>query len=266
MDPQFLFLLVSLLESLFLLPIQDRREGERGFPWMTLTLVVINVLIHVGLTLIFYLRHQAYPDDLSWVIDLYPFMEVPQLKTNEEGLGALASLTSFFLHGNFFHLLGNMFVLWFFGRKVEDVTGPVRFLLFYLLCGFAANFVSILASSALSPYHARVPSLGASGAISGLMGAYLFLYSDQRIRTLVAARPFGCCLVAIPFTIWLPAWVYLVYSFLHDALVAQLVVELAELDIPFSTGVGVFAHLGGALTGLACIYFFVHPEVLARRR
>jgi membrane associated rhomboid family serine protease len=266
MDPLTLYYLTKLLESIFLLPLQDRRERERGFPWMTLTMVVINILIHVGLIVAFYWHHQTWPDEVSWVIALYPFMDVSSAKLNGEGLGALSSLTSFFLHANFFHLLGNMFVLWFFGRKVEDVTGPMRFCLFYLLCGFAASFVTVLASAALSPIHARMPGLGASGAISGLMGAYLFLYSDERIRTLISAAPLGCCLVAIPFTIWLPAWVYLVYSFLHDALVAQLIVELAKLDVPYSTGVGVFAHLGGALTGLVCIYFFVHPEVLARRR
>ncbi|MBN1995600.1 MAG: rhomboid family intramembrane serine protease [Anaerolineae bacterium] len=266
MDPETIYYLTLILESVFLLPIKDRREQGQTFPWMTLTIVIINVLIHGGLVLGLYLRHQTMPDDVSWIITLYPYMDVSNLKLRGEGLGALSSLTSFFLHANFFHLLGNMFVLWFFGRKVEDVTGPARFFLFYMLCGFAASFVSVLASAALSPIHARMPGLGASGAISGLMGAYLFLYSDQRIRTLVAATPMGCCLVAIPFTIWLPAWVYLIYSFLHDALVAQLMVELAKLDIPYSTGVGVFAHLGGALTGLACIYFFVHPDVLARRR
>ncbi|MBN1217295.1 MAG: rhomboid family intramembrane serine protease [Anaerolineae bacterium] len=266
MDPQAIIVLIAFLQSLFFLPIQDRRERERDFPWMTLTVVIINVLIHGGLLLVFYMQDQALPDDLTWLIALYPYMDVPSLKFSHEGLGALSSLTSFFLHADLFHLLGNMFILWFFGRKVEDATGPVRFLLFYLLCGFASSFVSVLASYPLTPLHMRMPSLGASGAISGLMGAYLFLYSDQRIRTLIVARPFGCCVVAIPFLVWIPAWAYLIYSFVQDALIAQLIAELAKRDIPFSTGVGVFAHLGGALTGLACVYFFVHPEVLARRR
>jgi membrane associated rhomboid family serine protease len=233
---------------------------------MTVTIIVVNVLIHGGLIVVFYLQNQAWPDGLSWTIALYPYLDVAQAKLSGEGLGALSSLTSFFLHLDFMHLLSNMFILWFFGRKVEDVTGPLRFLLFYLLCGFAASFVSILASTTLSPLHTRMPGLGASGAISGLMGAYLFLYSDQRIRTFAVVTPLGCCVVPIPFTFWLPAWVYLVYKFLQDALIAQLSVELAKMDSFFSTGVGVFVHLGGALTGLTCIFFFVHPEVLARRR
>jgi membrane associated rhomboid family serine protease len=165
-----------------------------------------------------------------------------------------------------------MFILWFFGRKVEDATGPLRFCLLYLLCGFSASFVSVLANASLSPLHARMPGLGASGAISGLMGAYLFLYSDQRVLTLVSVwlAPViplpGGCFIPIPVPIWLPAWVYLIYSFLHDALLGQLVVEASRLDIPLLLGVGVFAHMGGAFAGLIFIYFFVHPEVLARRR
>jgi membrane associated rhomboid family serine protease len=265
-DPLFIYILVVFLESLFLFPIRDRRDREHGFPWMALTIVLINVFIHAGLNLLFYLKTQALPDEIEWIIALYPYMEVSSLKLQGEGLGALSSLTSFFLHADWFHLGGNMFILWFFGRKIEDATGPVQFLLFYLFCGFTASFVSVAASNMLMPMHARVPALGASGAISGLMGAYLFLYSDQRILTFIAVFCGSDCCVPVPIPMWLPAWVFLIYNFLHDALIAQLVVELAKIDIPFSTGVGVFAHLGGAMAGVVGVFFFLHPDVLARRR
>jgi membrane associated rhomboid family serine protease len=264
--------LMKLLDSVFLFPIKDRRERERGFPWMTASLVVINVLIHIWIEITIYARPPASPEEPYW-LPIYPFMEVAGATLKGEGLGALSSLTSFFLHADWSHLVGNMFFLWFFGRKVEDATGPLRFCFLYFLCGFSASFVSVLARATLSPIHGQIPGLGASGAISGLMGAYLFLYSDQRIMTLVsswlnrliAGLGGAFCFVALPIPIWLPAWVFLLYNFLRDALLAQLTVEAMKIGIPLF-GVNVFAHLGGAFGGLFFIYFFVHPEVLARRR
>ena len=268
MDPQLLIFLYIMLSLIGLLPLKDRRERQRGFPWMTATLVVINVLIHLGVTYTVYWDAPPAQDLPNW-LPLYPYMQVSGLIMDAEGLGALSVLTSTFLHADFSHLLWNMFYLWFFGRKVEDSTGPLRFLIFYLLCGFMAGFVTALASTTLLPIHARIPGLGASGAIAGVMGGYLFLYSEQRIFTLLTLRFstfFDACFVPIPIPMWLPAWIFLVYRFLQDAILAQLVVEMAEQGFPLTLGVGVFAHLGGALGGLVLIYFFVHPEVLARRR
>jgi membrane associated rhomboid family serine protease len=270
-DPTSIIILIALLNSFFLFPIKDHRKRKRGFTWMTVIIVFINVLIHIWVSVTVYWQPAVLPDEPAWLA-IYPFMEVAELKLNAGGLGALSSLTSFFLHADFSHLLGNMFVLWFFGRKVEDATGPWRFLLFYLLCGFTANFVSVLANASLSPIHARMPGLGASGAISGLMGAYLFLYSEEKILTLFSfwlnpiVPALSGCFIVIPIPFWLPAWIYLAYYFLRDALMAQFVVEMATQDTPFVYGVGVFAHLGGALGGLALIYFFIHPDVMAKRR
>ncbi|MEW5959588.1 MAG: rhomboid family intramembrane serine protease [Chloroflexota bacterium] len=272
MDIETIIFLMKLLGSIFLFPIKDRRPRQRSFPLMTITMIVINVSIHIWVELTVYSQAPASPNEPSW-LPIYPFMEVSQLQLSGQGLGALASLTSFFLHANISHLLGNMFFLWFFGRKVEDATGSWRFGLFYLLCGFGSSFVSILANAALSPLHARIPGLGASGAISGLLGAYLFLYSDQKILTLVSswlnqfvAVLSGVCFIALPIPFWLPAWVYLVYYLLSNVLLAQLTVEAVKADIPFFSGIGVFAHLGGAATGLLAIFLFLHPEVLAQRR
>jgi membrane associated rhomboid family serine protease len=269
-DPQLLIFLYIMLSLIGLLPIKDRRARERAFPWMTATLVVINVLVHLGVTYAVYWDAPPAQDVPNW-LPLYPYMQVSGLIMNAEGLGALSVLTSTFLHADFSHLLWNMFYLWFFGRKVEDSTGSLRFLIFYLLCGFMAGFVTALASTTLLPEHARIPGLGASGAIAGVMGAYLFLYSEQRIFTLPTLQFFTlsefCFMpVPIPIPLWLPAWVFLVYRFLQDAILAQLVVEMAEQGFPLNLGVGVFAHLGGALGGLVLIYFFIHPEVMAQRR
>jgi membrane associated rhomboid family serine protease len=97
-----------------------------------------------------------------------------------------------------------------------------------------------------------IPGLGASGAIFGIMAAYLFLYSDQRILTLI---------LPVPWPFWIPVWIYIIRELLLNALVGQLVQEGALV-----VTVNVFAHLGGAAGGLLFIYFFLHPDVFARRR
>jgi len=262
-------ILFILLQIIFLLPIRDRRSRTRGFPWVTATLVVINVGIHIWIEINIY----AQPGDSgrpAWLI-LYPFMEVPRLTMEQKGLGALSSLTSTYLHANWGHLLGNMFFLWFFGRKVEDATGPARFALLYTLCGFTSSFLSVTAQVAITG--GRIPGLGASGAIFGIMGAYLFLYSEQKILTLVStwlapAVPVipGFCLIPLPIPVWLPAWVFIVYKLIADALLGQIVLELSRVGRLISPGVGIFAHMGGAIGGMLFIYLFMHPEVFVHRR
>jgi membrane associated rhomboid family serine protease len=242
----FLFL---LLQFVFLLPIRDRRSRRLGFPWATAGLVLLNTLIHLG---VLFLQARSTETEGPWWYVIYPYMEVPRDILNGEGLGALSVLTSGFLHGGWGHLLGNMFILWFFGRKVEDATGPVRFILLYLLCVYTSALLSVVARGSLSPAEAAIPGLGASGAIFGIMAAYLFLYSDQRILTLITP---------IPWLFWIPAWVYIIHQLLANALLGELIQE----DVAVTT-VNVFAHLGGAAGGLLFIYFFLHPEIFAQRR
>ncbi len=260
-----LFLLI-VLSMVFLLPLKDRRSRRRDFPWMTATIVILNVLIHAWVTVTIYWPSDSHD---SWLA-LYPYMEVPRLILDGEGLGALSILTSTFLHAaGLSHLLGNMFILWFFGRKVEDTTGPFRFALFYLLCGFTAGLGSVLIRAILFPSDAYVPGLGASGAIAGVMAAYLFLYSDQKVLTLIALRPVpgvGGCLMPLPIPLWLPSWVFILYSFITDALWAQFALEVVKREGVIPLGVNVFAHMGGAAGGFLFIYFFIHPDVFARRR
>jgi membrane associated rhomboid family serine protease len=214
---------------------------------MTLGLVVTNILIHI-----FVAVAVGGSDKPDWVL-LYPYMEVPRLILDGEGLGALSVLTSGFLHADWWHLGGNMFILWFFGRKVEDATGSFRFALLYLFCLYTSALLSVISRGAFSSTaEGMIPGLGASGAIFGIMAAYLFLYSDQRILTLI---------LPIPWPFWIPTWIYIVRELLLNALVGQLVQEGALV-----VRVNVFAHLGGAAGGLLFIYFFLHPDVFAQRR
>jgi membrane associated rhomboid family serine protease len=269
LNPTLIIALLLLIQIFFLLPIKDKRHADGDFPWATAAIVLINVLIHLGLNLTIY-RQPTEAGQPYW-LPIYPYMEVPRLIVNHEGLGALSSLTSTYLHANIGHLLGNMFILWFFGRKVEDATGPIRFVLLYTLCGFTSSLLSVIANTLLSG--GNIPGLGASGAISGVMGAYLFLYSNEKVLTLVSTwlAPLipvipGFCVIPIPIPIWLPAWVFILIALLRDALLGQLVLEVYNAGEVLILGVGVFAHLGGALGGMLFTYLFVHPEVLAGRR
>ena len=255
-----LIILIYFSLFVFLLPLKDRRPYRRGFPWMTASLVGLNILVHTWVTLVIFPRVDPAEGPV-WQV-LFPFMEVPALILEGQGLGALSILTSGFLHAGLGHLLGNMFMLWFFGRKVEDATGPVRFGLFYLMCLFTAGLLSVVLRGNLPGFEPLVPGLGASGAIFGVMTGYFFLYSNERILTLVS--PWLAPIISLPIPllipIWLPAWVYILHSLFINALLGQLMQE----GVLFLR-VNVFAHLGGAFGGLIFIYFFLHPDVFARQ-
>jgi membrane associated rhomboid family serine protease len=159
-------------------------------------------------------------------------------------------LTSMFLHGSWMHLLGNMWFLWLFGNNIEDATGRTRYLVFYLVCGLVAAFAQVVANPA-----SRVPMVGASGAISGVMGAYLVLYPRVRVWTLV---PIGFFMTSIA----LPAWLMLLY---WAAL--QLVSGVVSIGLAGEGGgVAFWAHLGGFLAGLVLVKRFARPEYVSAHR
>ncbi|HPF61248.1 MAG: rhomboid family intramembrane serine protease [Gemmatimonadetes bacterium] len=163
----------------------------------------------------------------------------------EAGIPWRTPLTSMFLHGGWLHLLGNMWFLWVFGNNVEDAMGHGRFLLFYLLCGLGAAAAQVMVDPA-----SAVPMVGASGAISGVMGAYGVLYPRVRIHCLVV-------LVILFFRVTLPAWVLLGY---------WLLLQLAGTSVDQVGGVAFAAHLGGFAAGMGLILLFRNPALLARRR
>jgi len=154
----------------------------------------------------------------------------------------LTLVTSMFLHGGFMHLLGNMLYLWIFGNNIEDAMGHGRFIAFYLLCGAAAA----LAQGLPNP-ESPIPMIGASGAISGVLGAYLLLYPRARV---MVAIPFGFFI----HTVYVPAMLVLGLWF-----VIQIVSSLGAS--PEEGGVAWFAHIGGFVAGLVLIPFFRHRDV-----
>jgi membrane associated rhomboid family serine protease len=157
-------------------------------------------------------------------------------------------LTHMFLHGSWMHLLGNMWFLWLFGNNVEDSMGRLRFIAFYLLCGLAAATAQIVTSPA-----SAIPMVGASGAISGVMGAYLLLYPRVRVYTLV---PLGFFITSMA----LPAWVMLGYWFLIQ-FVSGLVSVGGE-----GGGVAFWAHVGGFVAGLVLVKLFARSDYVAEHK
>jgi membrane associated rhomboid family serine protease len=162
----------------------------------------------------------------------------------------LSPLTSMFMHGSWFHIIGNMWFLWVFGNNIEDCMGRGRFVGFYLLCGLIAAAAQVLSSPA-SP----IPMVGASGAISGVMGAYLVLFPRVRVHTLIFLGIF-ITRVALPAWIMLLYWVFLQFLGTLPA--------LGGADA--GGGVAFMAHLGGFFAGALLIKPFARREFLARRR
>lgn len=148
-----------------------------------------------------------------------------------DGIGWPALLTSMFMHGGWAHILGNLWFLWIFGNNVEDALGHARFAVFYLACGVAAGAVHVASDPG-----SALPMVGASGAISGVMGAYLVFYPRARIRTLLV-------LVVLLTVVDVPAFVYLGYWFLLQA-------ASARFDPGMGGGVAFWAHLGGFGAGV----------------
>jgi membrane associated rhomboid family serine protease len=153
---------------------------------------------------------------------------------------AATVLTSMFLHGSWMHLIGNMLYLWIFGNNIEDVMGSVKFVIFYLLCGAIAAL-----SHALTDPISTVPMVGASGAISGVLGAYLLLFPHARV--LLFAPLIG--------TTYVPAGIVLGFWF-----VMQILSGGASLGSQ-GGGVAFFAHIGGFVAGMILIGFFKRPDV-----
>ncbi|NQU11559.1 rhomboid family intramembrane serine protease [bacterium] len=214
-----------------MIPIRDENP-TRTTAYFTVGLIVINVLV--------FLYELALPGPAHLEAFVADFALVPVALTQGPTVADYGTIfTSMFLHGGLAHLLGNMLYLWIFGNNIEDACGHRRFLVFYFACGVAAAAAQV----AVNP-GSTVPMVGASGAISGVLGAYVLLYPRARV------------LVLIPILIFLkfvrvPAVLLLVVWFLM-----QLLSGWATLDQGQGGGVAFWAHIGGFVAGLALIPLF----------
>ena len=221
---------------MLLVPLHDDNPTRR-FALLTAASVAINAAVFLyQLTLderagmFFVLGYGMIPAVLGGTGELPPYIDTPG--------PWLTVVSSMFLHGSLMHVAGNMLYLWTFGNNVEDSMGRVRFALFYLACGFAAAL-----SQALVDFHSEIPMIGASGAVSGVLAAYLLLHPHAKVYSFAFFR-----------LAWLPA--YFVLGF-------WIVVQLANglMEDADAGGVAWWAHIGGFAAGLVLLPFFKRRDV-----
>ena len=212
-----------------MIPLRDVIPS-RTTPYITVTIIVLNAL--------------AWFLELSLPRDVLPvFLQVYGVVPAQ--LHALTLLTSMFLHGSWMHVIGNMWYLWIFGDNVEDRVGHGRFIVFYLLCGIAAALGQIVIDPG-----STLPTIGASGAIAGVMGAYFVLYPRSRVLTLIP-------LVIFWEVIEVPAPLLLGFWFLMQLFSAGAIAVTSSTG---GGGVAFMAHVAGFLCGAAGIFLFRQPE------
>ena len=212
-----------------MIPLRDVIPS-RTTPYITVTIIVLNAL--------------AWFLELSLPRDVLPvFLQVYGVVPAQ--LHALTLLTSMFLHGSWMHVIGNMWYLWIFGDNVEDRVGHGRFIVFYLLCGIAAALGQIV----IDP-ESTLPTIGASGAIAGVMGAYFVLYPRSRVLTLIP-------LVIFWEVIEVPAPLLLGFWFLMQLFSAGAIAVTSSTG---GGGVAFMAHVAGFLCGAGAIFVFRQPE------
>ncbi|MFW6138620.1 MAG: rhomboid family intramembrane serine protease [Spirochaetota bacterium] len=222
-------------------PLKDQNP-TRTFPYMTILIIVTNCIIFfIELSMgrargHFVASWGLVPYEITHGVDINP--TVP--------LGPYGNLiTSLFLHGSFFHLLGNMWFLWIFGNNIEDVVGHFKFLIFFLAGGVAASLVQILTNTS-----SAVPIIGASGAVSAVLGAYIVKFPRARIKTLLFIFIF-ITVVSVPAGLFIGIWFFM-----------QLLSSLGG----GAANVAWYAHIGGFIFGLLLINIFQKREGYRRYR
>jgi membrane associated rhomboid family serine protease len=225
-------------------PIGDENRGQRLTPYVNLSLIALNVLVFL---------YELMLSDRELSNFVYRWGTVPDEISGGHDLQTL--LTSMFLHAGWLHIAGNMLFLWVFGDNVEDTMGHVRYLIFYLLTGIGAGLMQVIIDSG-----SQVPLVGASGAISGVLGAYIVLFPHGNIRTLIL-------LGWIPLIFLVPAWAMIGYW-----IVLQFINGFLSLGVSTAEGGGVayWAHIGGFVAGVALVWLFkdsdAHERQLEARR
>lgn len=216
-------------------PLRDTQPSYSK-PIVTVALIVINILVFLFEFSLDDYSKNAFIGTFGLVPDRFHFANV---------------LTSMFLHGGWMHVLGNMWFLWIFGDNIEDILGHGKYLLFYLLCGVGAAMTQVY----FSP-DSRVPMVGASGAIAGVMGAYMVKFPYSRISTLIFLAFFIT-------TVEVPAWVMLIYWFFIQLISGVGSVGYSQVS---QGGTAFLAHVGGFVAGIGLIYLMRPKERYSRRK
>ncbi|MGH7658750.1 MAG: rhomboid family intramembrane serine protease [Gemmatimonadales bacterium] len=214
------------------IPLGDDDSGMRITPFVTFGLIAINILV--------FLLQLAQADIqalfMTWAIVPVEYSRMADLPPEHLGPFWFTLFSSMFMHGGWMHLLGNMLFLWIFGDNVEEAMGHAKFLVFYLICGVLASLAQIFLD-----LDSTIPSLGASGAISGVLAAYLVLFPRQKVRVLLIRR-----------VARMPAW-----AVIGMWIVLQFINGIGTLAQTEQTGgVAYAAHVGGFVAGLALVWVF----------
>ncbi|MFO7964925.1 MAG: rhomboid family intramembrane serine protease [Desulfobacterales bacterium] len=216
-----------------MIPIRDTTPSAH-YPIVNTTLIAFNVMI--------FLVQMAQGPDLGKFIYFYGLVparySIPQISDYfSMGQQAFSLLSFMFLHGGFLHLLGNMWTLYIFGDNIEDRLGHLRYLVFYLLCGIGSGLAHLFLNA-----QSNIPTIGASGAVAGVMGAYLILYPTSRILTLIP-------IIFIPWFVEIPAFFFLGLWFFLQFLNAASTQGMGS-------GIAWWAHIGGFLLGIVLLRMF----------
>jgi len=204
-------------------PVGDDNSSRRTVPFVTYLLILVNAL--------FFVAELALGD--AFIVQ---WSFVPQRFLDNPVGDILTLFSSMFMHAGWLHIAGNMLYLWIFGDNVEDRFGHVKFLIFYLICGLAATFAQMAFNM-----HSEIPNLGASGAIAGVLGAYILMFPKAKVRVLM-----GRGVVPVPALIVLGFWIVL-----------QLFSGVGSImGASDEGGVAYMAHIGGFVAGFILTFFF----------
>lgn len=219
-----------------MIPIRDKTPSQT-FPFVNIGLIIINIVVfmyEVSLGQEMGTLVQALgikPANVIWLLNNEP-ANLPEM--------VFPFFSSMFVHGGWFHIIGNMWYLWIFGDNVEDRIGHTPYLIFYLLCGIAAGSTHVFFNQT-----STIPTVGASGAIAGVMGAYLILYPLGKVLTLVPFF-FFITFIDVPALFFLGFWIML--QFVQGTISSTMTQDTA--------GVAWWAHLGGFVAGAILIFVF----------
>ncbi len=234
-----------------LFPIGDDNTERRITPFVTYTFIAINVMVYFYQMANpdFTYGYSVVPAEITQGRDIVGSIPIGGARlelTDSPSPIYLTLLSAMFMHGGFMHLAGNMLYLWIFGDNVEDRMGHLKYLIFYLLCGFLASATHIY----FGP-KSFIPSLGASGAIAGVLGAYLVLFPRQGVRVLMWGR-----IVEVPALIVIGLWGFL-----------QITSGVGSLgSVGEGGGVAYMAHVGGFIAGIVLVFLFRNPAQPPRFR
>ncbi len=219
-----------------MIPLKDENPSKT-IPFVNVFLILTNITAFIYLKYFLNGEPQQVFSQLGFIP--YEFSHLKDIRPTNLVPLPLSLFTSMFIHGGWIHLMSNMLYLWIFGDNIEDRLGHIRYILFYLMCGILATLVYGFVNM-----NSRIPTVGASGAIAGVLGAYLLLFPAARIKTLFILFIFAK-IIRLPALVVLGFWI-----------IVQILSGFTEYRMQDTGGIAWFAHIGGFISGLMLVKLF----------